>query len=288
MLKLGLIGDIQMLEPFIKKAMKHPEVYIAGKSSVGTRPQPAGSRLTITEFNRVELIERADAFLINHFSLLPFQLLCEMVKKSKHFFATTYPELSADECTQLTKLAQEAQTIIQIANPFYYLPAIQWLGQNVLKPAFVEVSYFKNEPVGADTLLQLLLMLKNITGNIPKKTSAVSFDSTLADSVFSNLQLEFGDGSVVQINYGKKGTQNVFKVNTYAHNQFVEFDFLKGHYSCNNSPIDLSPFKKELETDTFLNTLAQKKLPVTTIEDYSSVLQTLHKIHLKLDRFSSM
>ena len=106
MLNLGLIGDIRLMEPYIKRVMDHPEIHITGKSSVGIHPQPDDFRLPVPEFNRIELIERSDALLINRFSLLPFDMLCSMVKKSKHFFATSHPAFTPEQSLHLAKLAQ--------------------------------------------------------------------------------------------------------------------------------------------------------------------------------------
>jgi len=139
MLNLGLIGDIQMLEPFTKRAQEHPQIHIAGKSSVGTQPLQGSSRISAPEFNRIELIERSDALLINRFSLLPFQLICDIVKKSKHFFAASYPELTAEECSQILKLRNEAQTVIQVINPHTHM-AFPLLGEIDFGLAYYPIS----------------------------------------------------------------------------------------------------------------------------------------------------
>jgi hypothetical protein len=285
MLNLGLIGDIKLLEPYMKKARENPEVHITGKSSVGIQPQPDSFRLQAPEFNRIELIERSDALLINRFSLLPFQLLCDMVKKSKHFFATSYPQLNPEECTVLAKLAHEAKTVIQIANPFYYLPAMHWLNKNLKKPVFIDVSYFKNEPLKNDVLIQLLLMLQDV-GTSPKKTGAVTYQSTPANSQFSNVQLELGDGTIINIAFGKADKKSEFKIKTFARNQFIEIDIDEKKHTCNNIPIDLTEFKNTSETDSFLNAIFKKKQAVTSIEKFALVLQTAKNIQEKLDRYS--
>ncbi|MGC9353332.1 MAG: hypothetical protein ACP5D9_05815 [Mariniphaga sp.] len=284
MLNLGLIGDIQLLEPFTKKALELRKIHIAGKSSVGT--QPGNLRLSVPEFNRIELIERSDALLINRFSLLPFQLLCDMVKKSKHFFATSYPRLTVEECNHLSKLATEAKTVIQVTNPFYYFPAVLWLNANIKQPALIEVSFFKNEQPATDTLVQLLLMLKNAAGLNPRKAGAVSFHSAPADSEINNIQLEFGNGTLVTINYGKMSGHNEFKIKTWAGNQFTSFDLVKNHFTCNNSPLELSAYKKINETDNFLQSVSENKQSTTDIDDYSSVIQTIQKISSKFSHFS--
>lgn len=286
MLNLGLIGDIQLLEPFTKGAQSHPGIYIAGKSSVGIHQKQDNFRLSAPEFNRLELIERSDALLINRFSLLPFQLLCDIVKKSKHFFATSYPRLTLDECAQLTSLAHEAKTVIQVVNPFYYLPAVQWLNKNLKKPAFIEVTCFNNEIPGTDTLIQLLLMLKDVAGTAPKKTNAFSFQSTPANAVFNSVQMEQTNGSVVTIHFGTTTSKNEFLIKTYARDQFTVLDITKNQFTCNHSPINLVPYAKASETDAFINSIVKTKQTDTGIEDYSSVIQMTETIQSKLDRYT--
>lgn len=275
-----------MLEPYIKRAQEIPEIHIAGKSSVGTFSPSGNLRMSAPEFNRIELIERSDVLLINRFSLIPFQLLCDMVKKSKHFFATSYPELNSAECNQLDMLAHEAQTVIQVSNPFYYLPAIQWLNKNIRYPAIIEINHFKPEYQDIDILIKLLLMLKDAAGVNPKKAAAVSYHSTPADAGFNNIQLEFTNGTRVAVNYGKMGQLKEFSIKTYANNQFTDFNLIAGQGSCNNSPVDFSPFKELSETDSFIHSILQKKQSKTQIQDYSSVIQTVQKISSKLDRYS--
>jgi len=276
-----------MLEPFTKRAQEHPQIHIAGKSSVGTQPLQGSSRISAPEFNRIELIERSDALLINRFSLLPFQLICDIVKKSKHFFAASYPELTAEECSQILKLRNEAQTVIQVINPFYYLPALQWLNENLRKPAFVEVTCFNEDAPSTEMLIKLLLMLKSITRHTPKKTGAVSFRSEPVNSTFSSCLLEYSDGTLVKINFGNAGRENEFQVKTFARNQFVSINALEEKAACNNLTVDLAPFKKKNETNAFIQSIIQNRPPETGMEDYCSVVQTAKTILAKLDQFTS-
>ncbi len=287
MLNLGLIGDIKLLEPYIQKARQVPEVHIIGKSSVGTQPSPGSFRLQAPEFNRIELIERSDVLFINRFSLLPFRLLCDMVKKSKHIFAASYPNLSLSEINQLSNLALEAKTVIQFSNPFYYLPAVQWLNTILKKPSYAEVNYFNTDKIEENTLLQLLLMLKDMDGMAPKKTGAVSFSSTPTNSVFNNVQLEFSDGSAANLSYGNKEGDNQFRIRVFMRDRFAEIDITREYYTLNNLPVELSESGILNETVSFFNAILQKRKAVTNIETYSNAIQTRYQIQEKLERYFS-
>ncbi|NQU85297.1 MAG: hypothetical protein HQ541_06010 [Mariniphaga sp.] len=64
MLNIGLIGKIASIEKQVEKLKKYPDVRIQGKSSVGTKTQNSEYSFTIPEYNRVELIERCDAIIL--------------------------------------------------------------------------------------------------------------------------------------------------------------------------------------------------------------------------------
>ena len=274
------------MEPYIQKAQKHPEVHTTGKSSVGTTPLPASFRLQAPEFNRIELIERSDVLFINRFSLLPYKLVCDMVKKSKHVFAASYPDLTTSEISNLVKLATEARSVIQIVNPYYYLPGMQWLVKKQKKTAYIQVSYFNNDALSKNNLLQLLLMLKDFTGTTPRKTAAVMYCSTHANAIYQNLQLDYNDGSTININLGTNNDHPRFQVNLYMQDYFAEFNFIKKEYIVNNQTIDPQINETADETNDFLNAVIQKRKAVTDLENYSDALQVFNNIQEKLDRFN--
>jgi hypothetical protein len=285
MLQLGLIGDIQLLEPYARKAMEHPEVVITGKSSVGTQPQPGSFRLQAPEFNRIELIERSDALLINKFSLLPFQLVCDMVKKNRHIFAISYPDLTFDECSRLAKLAGEAKTVIQVVNPLFYHQPLLWLNKNVKKPSFTSISYFPKDVPETDSLLSFLLMLQKLIGTGPKKTTAVAFRSNQTSSDFTHIHLELNDGSIIQFNTGKNNEAEAFQIKSFESNQFVAIDILQNLLMLNNQTVDLSEYSKQDETQDFINSIHQNRKAVTSIENFATALQTKQAILDKLNRY---
>src|SRR5665811_1586267 len=142
MLNIGLIGNTEILEPFVKRIRKNKDANVIGKASVGSSVKIDSFHYSIPEMNRIELIERADVILIDNSSLLPFNLLSDIVKKSKHIFTAGYLNISIEECTQLVKLTNESGSVFQVSNPYYYSPAIQWMNSHVSMPIFLDVSDF--------------------------------------------------------------------------------------------------------------------------------------------------
>ena len=286
MLNIGLIGSTKILEPHVRRIQKNPKIDIIGKASFGSTSQLDSFHYSIPEFNRIELIERADIILMDDTSLMPFNLLCDIVKKSKHIFTTEYLKLSIDECSALVKLTSESGSVVQIKNPYFFTPAVQWLNDNLITPTFVEISHFIAD-LNDDILISLLLMLLKITGNNPKKINAVSYQSKESNSKFNNVHLEFSNSSVVNINYGMLNTIQEFKVKAFSSGQFVFFNFRNNTYHKNDKILNLSGYSSTNEFDTFINTIINKTPAISGIEDYLTVLQTIQKIDKKINQLST-
>jgi hypothetical protein len=286
MLNVGLIGNTDILEPFTLDLKKNKQINIIGKASIGTSNHLNGFHFSIPEFNKVELIERADVILMDNSTPLSYNIYREIIKKSKHIFAVAYPNLTIDECTELTKLANESGSVVQVSNPYYFHPAIQWMNKEITLPAYIDYSNFEKDSADTKTLFPMLLMLIGTTGISPKKIGTVTFPG-YNNSEFTNVRLEFGDASVVNLNYGTLDSLNEFKVRIYTDNQFVTFNFSKESYLCDNKPIDFSAFTAFSELQTFVESIANKKLRNSTLEDYLIAMHVAQKIHKKLAQFST-
>lgn len=287
MLNIGLIGNTEVLEPFVRKFMDNKVINVIGKSSVGTTAQLDSFHFSIPEYNKVELIERADVLLIDNSSLMPFKLLSDIVKKSKHVFIAGYLNLTIDECTQIVKLANESGSIIQVANPYYFSPAIQWLKNELSSPVFLDVVDFSEINTHENLLYPIIMMLIDITGISPKKVSAVTFNSNPNKSDFTNVRLEFGDASVVNISYGSLEPLEEFKIRIYSKNHFISLNFTRSNFVCNNQPVDLSAYLAISETDYFIETIAGKNKMKSSLEDYLIAMYLSQKINKKIAQFFS-
>jgi len=285
MLNIGLIGNTEILEPFVKRLRENLNINVIGKASVGTSAQLNSFHFSIPEFNRVELIERADVLIIDNSSLMPFKILTEIVKKSKHIFTAGYLNLTIDECAQIVKLANESGSIIQVSNPYFFTPAIQWLNNNISSPVYLDVLDFTKSANNNNLLYPIVLMLLELTGISPKKVGAVTFNSNPNKSDFTNVRLEFGDASVVNISYGSLESLEEFKMRVYSRNQFITLNFTRNSFVCNNNPIDLSGFGTTSEIDYFVDTIQNKTRKKSCLEDYLIAMYLVQKINKKITQF---
>jgi hypothetical protein len=285
MLNVGLIGNTEILEPFVKRLRANKNINVIGKASVGSSSKLDSFHFTIPEFNRIELIERADVVIIDNSSLMPFKVLSEIIKKSKHAFTAGYIDLTIDECAQIVKLANESGSIIQVSNPYYFTPQMQWLNNNISSPVFLDILDFTKSRENENLLFPIILSLIDITGISPKKVGAVTFNSNPNHSEFSNVRLEFGDASVVNISYGSLETLNEFKMRVFSRNQFLSLNFSKNTFISNDVPIDLTEFKNVNEFDYFINTIQGEVKKKSCFEDYLIAMQLARKINKKITQF---
>jgi len=285
MLNVGLIGNTEILEPFVKRLRENKNINVIGKASVGTSSQMNSFHFSIPEFNRVEVIERADVLIIDNSSSMPAKILTEIVKKSKHVFIAGYLNLTIDECTQIVKLANESGSVVQVSNPYFFSPQIKWLNNNISSPVYLDIQDFTNANNQENLLYPIILMLLDLTGISPKKVGAVTFNSNPNKSDFTNVRLEFGDASVVNISYGSLEPLEEFKIKVYSKNQFVNINFTRNTSICNNNPIDLSAFENANEFDYFIDTIQNKIKKKSCLEDYLIAMSLVSKINKKITQF---
>lgn len=285
MLNVGIIGITEVLEPHVKRIQKNKNVIVIGKASVGTSTQINSFHFSIPEFNRVELIERAEILLVDNSTLLPFELFCDIVKKGKHIFMTEYLNLSVEELEHLIKLAQESRSVVQVTNPFFYLPGIQWLNDKLPKPFFLDISKFSSDKNFRNSIFPLLLMLKGFAGLDTKKINAISFRLDERESGFTNVRLEYGNASVVNINFGNQVSFNKFNIKGFSNDLFVTMKFNNDTFMINNKRIDLSNYFSMTELDSFIDSILNQNQQNGNLEDYLLANLLVQVIDKKISKF---
>lgn len=285
MLNIGIIGITEVLEPYVKRIQKNKNVNVIGKASVGISAQIDSFHFSIPEFNRVELVERADVLLVDNSSRLPFEMLFDIVKKGKHIFLTEYLDLTSDECSQLVKLANESRSVIQVSNPYYFTSAIQWMNNTFKAPLFLDVSKFCNDEERSQTLYSILLMLSGIAGISPKKIGVAAFESIEEKTSFSNVRLEFGNASVVNLNFGSQLSLNKFEIKGYSKDKFIVMNLNEDIFSVNNETLDLSAYSIEDEFDSFVDAIHTNSQKNSSFEDYLAATILVQSISKKIQQY---
>ena len=161
------------------------------------------------------------------------------------------------------------------------------MNANIQTPAFIEYSNFEAKGNTSESMYSMLLMMLGITGISPKKIGALTFPG-YNNSKFSNVRLEFNDGSVISLSFGKLESLNDFKIRIYSDNRFVTFNFSQNSYICDNKSIELEAYSHANEFNQFIETIGKKAKKSSCIEDYLIAMHVVQKINRKLMQFSAL
>jgi len=197
MIKLGIFGD-QTTNPAILDQIKtRQDVVIAGVYFSGNIPVPDG----YVEIASPEgLMDVSDALLILGHKSISADLIRMILRKSKHLFLKTIPNLNVGDIKELTDLEKEAGSNIFIYNPFSYL---SWLDPQATvyeRPLLVNLrTCFEGTSIKpAHELLLLVTALNRLIQSNYKKLDVFGLNEKGRQLVI-NLRLEYDNGSVVNV-----------------------------------------------------------------------------------------
>ena len=285
MLNLGLIGKIGSLEKQVKELSEYSDIRIQGKSSVGTKTQSSNYLYSIPEYNRIELIERSDAIFLEDSSLLPYALIKDSIKRDKHIFFADFPKFSKNECLELIKLIDEAGTIVQVKNTYFFKSGIKWIEENTTAPIFVEIELIQDpQDENKVSMAEVLTMALKLINKEPKKVSSSYFNEPHSVFTFRNIRIDFGDSSRININYTVSESEKVFIVKTITNQDIFQFDFYNNTLSSKIKKVKLKSFKSVSEYQSFFNSIKNKQIPQPGLNDYLSLLELLDEIEIKKNR----
>lgn len=285
MLNIGLIGKLTSIEKQIDKLKKYPDIRIQGKSSVGTKSQPTDYRFSIPEYNRIELIERSDAILLEDSSLIPYSLIKDSVKRRKHIFFLEYPDFDEDQCQELIKLIEEAGTTVQIKNPLYFNSSVQYMVHHTTTPFYLKVEILKklSETQNNRILWDITLLILKMGQHLPQKIKTIHTDHPENIFKFRNIRLEYSDSSVLELNLIFSDNDEKFLMEAISRNDIFELNLVSNQISAKSGPVNTKGFEVIKEYESFFKSVIKKQMPFTGINDYMTVLKTLEKINAKIN-----
>lgn len=285
MLKIGLIGNVASLAPYVQTLKNFSHVKIAGKSSIGLRDQPAGDLLSIPEMPLQELIDQSDAILLDKSALLPFQKLKETVKLSRHLFIADFPDLSVDSCRELLKLSLEAGTIVQFRNPLVSNPVFHWLQQQWSEPIYLSLSEeLPHLPDKKPFLARQLLLFRALFHAEPQKIRVSGLNHLPSGFWFINLRLDYSSNST--LNYELLVQQNnSHQLKAAMPGKFIEADIRLGTCRLNRQEVKPGKFIDDGLSD-FLGRITSNTQPICGLEEYLGTLVTLEEINKKMTLYT--
>jgi len=192
MIKVGLIGNQGSIVHQIGQLKNVREIQVIGKSSVGMMEEPQGKYLSIPECNRKELVETSDFLIVEKTQLLLPDLLRMSVRNNKHLFITDLPDIQPEQCADLIKLADEAKTMVHIADSALSDAYLRWIHENRKEPAYINI--FETLPELPEKRLYLtryLFFALSYFKALPQKIRASGIHQPESGFYFINIRLDF-------------------------------------------------------------------------------------------------
>ncbi len=283
MLNVGLIGKFDTLEKQIESLVNYTDIRIQGKSSVGIKDQASDYRFAIPEYNRIELIERCDAIFLEDTTLVPYELIKESIKRNKHIFLLEFPKFSDEQCQELIKLVDEANTIVQIKNPYYYLPQIQYISAKSEGSFYIDFKIGLKDSTEIEKIVSELVLLSiNLIDKDIIKIKPTALGKGGEKFLFRNFRFDFSDASVLNIDFINSDEDSQI-CTFYTGKEFFKVDFCSGLINGIKGPVKINNQSYKNEVEAFFASIKKKQFPLSGISEYVTIVDTVKSIQNKLN-----
>lgn len=203
------IENLKQIPGFTIAGIYDPDPGIAGKAS---------RDLDIPPFTSPgSLIQRSDAIVFELPVELHYEILIPILTSSKHLFINYPVCFSLEKLSHMSKLANEANIILQVGNHERFHPALQPVISTLKKPVFIEIvrnlgpdRHREGEVLFEEFLIRDIDMVFYLNKSNVQRVSAIGVPlrSDLTDLV--NTRLEFDNGCVANITVNMYcGTDNL-------------------------------------------------------------------------------
>lgn len=223
MIKLGVFGDQTTSQTIFSELKSMSDVVISGVHFTGNA-QVSGDLPEVSSPER--LMDISDALLILGQKSISSDLVRLILRKSKHLFLETIPNLHVRDIKELTDLEKEAGSTIVIYNPFHYLPWLDPEQTSYEKPFLLNFrTTFESSLIKpAHELLLLVTALNRITQSNYKKLDVFGMKEPGSQLVI-NLRLEYDNGCVVNITISQSPVEGLCEV--FSQSGTFRYEFQK-------------------------------------------------------------
>ena len=285
MLKVGIIGNVCSMQPFVQHLKKEPGFEVIGKSSIGMTDQPADSLLSVPEYVKTALLAASDILIIDMSSMVNFDFLKNAVKNYKHIYFSDIPWLTPSQCLDLQKLASESGNIVQVRNPLLEEPVAYWIARNWQEPAYV--NYFEGTPkiIGnRNIMVKLLLYAHGLFKGSPQKIRVSGINSQGGNNSFLNIRLDYPTFSAINFEILQQPGSEI-KIRASLPEKFIESESLN-HFLINHEKLTID-IPHISEFSVFIENLKSGALiSGTGLHSFYHVLGTYEELLRKLSLYA--
>ena len=197
MIKLGIFGDQFTNTKLLEQLKTMPGVMVSGVYFSGNSSVPEGyNELASPE----GLMDVSDALLILSEKSVSSDLIRMVLRKSKHLYLKSIPNLNVREIKELIGLEKEAGIVTYTYNPFNYIPWLDLFKTNYEKPFLINLrTCFEGVTIKPSQEILLLVTAVNSLSQSNSKKIEVFGMNESGDKLIINLRVEYENGSVINI-----------------------------------------------------------------------------------------
>lgn len=286
MLKVGMIGSVASMLTHTRSLKNNREVGIIGKSSVGLIGDEESRVLSFPEYNRRELVDAADLLLVDRSSLLLPDLLKLAVRQNKHLYITDFPEITPEQCADLLKLADEAQTVVKIKNPLLCEPVTGYIASHWQEPASLHIfESLPDLPHRNNLLLRYLYYSLSLFNSLPQKMRISGIPQEGDGNFFINIRLDYPSYSTFNIDLLFQAPASR-QVRAAFPGTFIDGNGFSGKALLNHREINAMPPADKGAAD-FTALIGQPdRYRHSDLEKFSTALNLLHELLRKIELYT--
>ncbi len=276
MIKLGIFGDQSTNPELLAQLNTVPGTEVSGAFFSGNAKLPDG----FPELNSPErLMEISDALLILSDKSVSSDLIRMILRKSKHLYLKTIPNMDIREIKELIDLEMEAGIITFIYNPFNYIPWLDPFKTSYDKPLLLNLrTYFEGTILkpAQETLLLVTAMNRLAQSNY-KKIDVFGLKNP-NKKLLVNLRIEYENGSVFNLTLSHEHCAGYCEIVEQSNRVFYEFQtplyVLYPQFNQENSAVT-----------SFIQSIHDQDVKLNTFDNFLNGLQILQQVkeHLRFN-----
>jgi predicted dehydrogenase len=237
MLKIGVLGTGHLGKIHLKCIQLAKEAYelIGFYDPDDTAAKQAEEQYQIQRWTDMDaLIAAADVIDIVTPTTTHFELAKRVIEQGKHLFIEKPLTNTMEEAKALLQMAQEKGVKVQVGHVERFNPALLALGDQPLKPMFIEahrLAVFNPRGTDVSVILDLMIHDLDIIQSLvksPVKTISASGVPVVSESAdICNARIEFENGCIANLTASRISMKQMRKVRFFQKDAYISLDFLE-------------------------------------------------------------
>ena len=236
MLKIGVIGTGHLGKIHLRILQELPELFeIVGFFDADEQTSnQVEEQFKIKAFSSAaSLIDEVDCVDVVTPTISHFSTAIEALRKRKHIFVEKPLTETLVEASQLVRLCQEAEVVVQVGHVERFNPAFVAAKPFFNQPVFMEchrLSQFNprgtDVPVVLDLMIHDIDIILSVVQSRVKKVAASGVSIVSDTNDIANARIEFENGAVANLTASRLSLKNMRKSRFFQKDAYISVDFL--------------------------------------------------------------